>query len=77
MTLLLYTALDYVALDGVCVFSEAQMRSCFNVTILDDSTVEGEEYFTIAASTTPPSDRVTLAPAETLIHIIDDEGKYP
>ena len=70
-------ALDYVALDGECVFSVGQIQSCFDVITLDDSTVEGVEFFIIAISMTPPRDGVKLAPAATRIRIIDDEGKSP
>ena len=67
---------DYVSVSMDVVFpastSNGDMQ-CIDVTIMDDSEMEGDETFTVALTTSSPV--VTLGNAVTTITITDNDGE--
>ena len=58
-------------------FEDCARRSCTDMNILNDDTLEDlVEVFTVSLETVPGlMDRVSLIPAQTRVLIIDDDGK--
>ena len=68
---------DYTGLSGSSLpFSACQKRSCVDITIHDDLTVEDVESFSVTLERTPGLDmRITLDQVEAEIEITDDDGE--
>ena len=67
---------DYMSTDMAFSFPEESVdgdRQCMNITILDDTLVEGDETFNISVSVLTTGLRVT-ADEPAIIVIEDDEG---
>ena len=58
-------------------FENCTLRSCTEMSILNDNTLEDlVEVFTVSLETVPGlMDRISLIPAQTRVLIIDDDGK--
>ena len=58
------------------IFEDCQQRSCVDILIHDDHTLEDlVEVFTVSLEAVPDlSDRIILNPAESRVLIIDDDG---
>ena len=53
-------------------------RQCFNVTIMDDETLEDTEQFTLnltLAAITGREVNITIDPSISVVEIIDEEGE--
>ena len=55
-------------------FTATVVRNCVDTEIVDDSTVENDEVFSAALSTT--QERVTLNPGRAEIFITDNDCKH-
>ena len=71
---------DYMSvMTTLTTFAMEQLRQCFNVTIIDDSEVETSEDFFATLSLIPASvtaidpNRITVAPAQATVSIMDDD----
>jgi uncharacterized delta-60 repeat protein len=63
---------DYVSTNNTLTFADGEVVKTFNVNILGDTEVEGNETFSIALS--PPTGGATLGtPNSALITIVDDD----
>ena len=70
---------DYTLLDpSTLYFENCQLRSCVTISIHNDEILEDlVEVFTVSLYSTPElNERLTFNPAETIVLIIDDDGKY-
>ena len=68
--------MDYEAPSTVLMFTACEIRSCVNVTIVDDVVDELEEIFDVTLERTPGLDsRIRINPADGQILIIDNDGK--
>ena len=72
---------DYMSvMTTLTTFAMEQPRQCFNVTIIDDSEVETTEHFFATLSLIPASvttinpNRITVAPAQATVSIMDDDA---
>ena len=66
---------DYSPLDKTLNFSEIVTKIVVNVTLLNDSALEGDEVFKARLSTSSGSN-VVLGP-DAIITIVDDDSKAP
>ena len=80
---------DYVAVSNfTLVFDRCQMKSCVNLTIVNDDVLEMVESFTVSLGNSNPSNsiqtedrfahlasRISIDPETAEIHIIDSDGK--
>ena len=57
-------------------FNTNNRRQCFNVSIVNDLTVENAESFTVTIRNSLPSTSVTVAPDEVMITILDRDGEW-
>ena len=55
------------------VFTEDQTRHCIDITIIDDASVESNEFFSVVLSTI--EERVMLNPESAIIIIEDSDSK--
>ena len=70
--------MDYLELNTILSFAACETRSCVNVTIVDDMVDEPDpiESFHYTLERTPGLDsRISLAPVDGVVEIIDDDGK--
>ena len=59
------------------MFAACQMRSCVDVSIVDDVVQENVESFNISMKRTPDLDsRIVLHPANGVVKITDNDGRY-
>ena len=70
---------DYMSvMTTLATFTMEQPTQCFNVTIIDDSEVETTEHFfvrlNLTSVTTIDSNRITVAPEQTTVNIMDNDG---
>jgi len=70
---------DYMSvMTTLATFTMEQPTQCFNVTIVDDIEVETTECFfarlTLTSITTIDSNRITVAPEQTTVNIMDNDG---
>ncbi len=65
---------DYVSIFETLIFVDGSTLECSSVTIINDSTVEGTEDFSIILSTSNPDINIT-SPSETNAFILDDDGR--
>ena len=79
---------DYVAVSKFTLeFVRCQMKSCVNLTIVNDDVLEMVESFTLSLGNSNPSNsiqtedrfahltsRISIDPATAVIHIIDNDG---
>ena len=70
---------DYMSvMTNLTTFTMEQPTQCFNVTIIDDSEVETTEHFfarlNLTSVTTIDSNKITVAPAQTTVNIMDNDG---
>ena len=66
---------DYTAVDQELTFTAADMvgsAMCINVTIIDDTVLEGDESFTLSLSSADP---VLFGTNQASVVIIDNDGK--
>ena len=73
---------DYEHLQtGLLRFDACQMRACLNINTLgDDCPSEGRDFSVVLEEVTDGRTEGTafvLEPAEAIISIIDDDGKWP
>ena len=68
---------DFISIsDKMIVFQPSQTRSCVNVLIRDDGTVEQLETFGVSLNRAPDLDeRVILTQTSGFVDIFDDDGK--
>ena len=68
---------DYGDMDTLLSFAECQMRSCVNVSIVEDTVLENVESFVVTLERVPELDsRITLDPVEGFVEITDNDGMY-
>ena len=79
---------DYVAVSNfTLMFDRCQMKSCVNLTIVNDDVLEMVESFTVSLGNLNPNNsiqtedrfahstsRISIDPATAVIHIIDNDG---
>ena len=75
--LILAEGLDFIALPtnqrgSESFLSEDNQYSCTNYEILDDSEIEGDEYFTVTLSSNDPM-VIILVTSEATVTIVDDD----
>ena len=67
--------LDYIAVDTILMFAACQMRSCVNVTVVDDVILENVESFDLILERTPDlNSRITLDSVNGVVEITDNDG---
>ena len=67
--------MDYVDFHTILSFDSCQRRSCVNVSIVDDGTLELMESFSITLERTPGlDDRIDLDPVDGVVEITDNDG---
>ena len=68
---------DYGTVDTILIFDACQMKSCVNISIVDDIIQENDESFNVTLERTPDLDsRIILVPVNGVVQIIDDDGRY-
>ena len=69
---------DYAAISRGVLFPAGVSEMCVNVTVFEDSLVEGEESFTLALNSSDPAVVLSssFGDAELLITIRDNNGSY-
>ena len=70
---------DYMSVvKNLTSFTMEQPTHCFNVEIIDNTEVETTEHFfarlTLTSVTTIDSNRITVAPEQTTVNIMDNDG---
>ena len=65
---------DYVAVAEDLTFSASDTRICRDVTLVDDTTPEDDEDFTLTLTTTDVN--VMLTPNEATVTISDNDSKH-
>ena len=65
--------LDYNATASVLLFSITDTQQCTTVGIIDDTTLETAETFSVQLSTSDV--QVILLPSQAIVIISDDEGE--
>ena len=68
--------MDYITLDVMLEFDACESRKCLNVSIVDDSVDERNEYFTFhLRRTVNLHNRISLNPANGSSLILDNDGR--
>ncbi len=66
--------MDYIPIFETLTFVSGSNQECSSVSIIDDSTVEDiEEFSIILISSTPEVN--TTTPSEAIVLILDDDGE--
>ncbi len=65
---------DYVSASGPVVFPAGQNETSVQVSIIDDSTYEGNEYFSVGLRTTRSGTGVAFTQDVATVTIQDDDG---
>lgn len=61
-------------MDTLLNFNELQMKSCVNMSIVDDAIVENVESFDVTLERTPDLDgRIILDPVDGVVEITDND----
>ena len=71
--------MDYLGIDNILSFDACETRRCMNVAIVDDLVEElpPNEFFHYTLGRTLGLDmRISLAPVDGVVEIIDNDGKY-
>ena len=69
--------MDYVDFHTTLTFAPCQMRSCVNVSIVDDDVLELTESFSITLERTLGlDDRIDLDPFDGEVEITDNDGMF-
>ena len=67
--------MDYGAVSIVMMFDSCQVRSCADISIVNDTVLENEEAFNVTLSRTIGLDsRITLDPVDGVVVITDNDG---
>ena len=67
--------MDYGGVDTILMFAACQMRSCVEVSIVNDTVLENVESFDVTLQRTPDLDtRITLTPVDAVVEITDNDG---
>ena len=67
--------MDYTPRSAVFTFGECKGQSCVNISIVNDSTVEKDESFSVTLGSAPNLDnRIKLDSESTVVEIIDNDG---
>ena len=67
--------MDYGALSIVLMFDSCQVRSCADISIVNDTILENDESFDVTLSRTIGLDnRITLDPVDAVVVITDNDG---
>ena len=67
--------MDYGAVDTLLSFAACQIRSCVNVSIINDVVLENVESFDVILDRAPELDsRITLEPVNGVVEITDNDG---
>ena len=67
--------MDFVGVTEVVMFDSCDVKSCINITIIDDLIPEIVESFSITLEeASGHDDRITLEPTNAVIRINDDDG---
>ena len=67
--------MDYGAVDTLLSFAACQIRSCVNVSIINDVVLENVESFDVILDRAPELDsRITLEPVNGVIELTDNDG---
>ena len=68
--------MDYGALSTTLMFDTCESRQCYNISIVDDVTLEMTELFSVTLERTPDlNSRITLNPVDGAIDILDNDGR--
>ena len=68
--------MHYITLDVMLEFDACESRKCLNVSIVDDSVDERNEYFTFhLRRTVSLHNRISLTPVDGRILILDNDGR--
>ena len=68
--------MDYQGLNTILSFDKCHNRSCVDVIIVNDFVDEPDEFFSYTLGRTLGLDpRISLAPVNGRVEIIDDDGK--
>ena len=67
---------DYQATSGTLTFANGETLKTFTVPILEDSLVEGNEFFTVLLSNLQPPSAAQLVTASAAVTIIDDDSAF-
>ena len=65
--------MDYGSVDTTLQFDACEMRSCVNVSITNDDTLENTESFFVNLERNGLDNRITLDPTRGEIEILDDD----
>ena len=67
---------DYTTTASVLRFQPCDRNSCLQINIVNDTILEGEEYFTIHLEEPQDPHRFRVMENERQIVIVDDDGTY-
>ena len=68
--------MDYGAVDIILMFAVCEIRSCVDVSIVDDMILEKPESFNVTLKRTPDLDsKIILDPVSGVVEITDNDGK--
>ena len=71
------SSLDYGALNAILKFAACEMRSCVDVYIMDDITLENDESFDLTLERTSGlNSRITLDPVNGVVEITDNDADF-
>ena len=77
LSLIAGSSLENGAIDTILIFAACEMRSCVDVFIMDDKTLGNIETIHLTLERTTGLDsRITLNPANGVVEVTDDDGKY-
>ena len=66
--------MDYGSVDTTLPFAACEIRSCVNIPITNDNTLENKESFFVNLNRNGLDSRITLDPTREEIEILDDDG---
>ena len=66
--------MDYDSLTTTLLFAACEIRSCVNVSITNDNTLENAEFFFVNLNRNGLDSRITLDPTRGEIEILDDDN---
>ena len=65
--------MDYGSVDTTLPFAACEIRSCVNIPITNDNTLENTESFFVNLNRNGLESRITLDPTRGEIEILDDD----
>ena len=69
-----YAGTDYTTEEGTLLFNSVTLSRQITIAVIDDVISEGGESLTVELTTSVSYQRVTLAPSEATVLIVDDES---